>query len=108
MAYSMRMPTVIGLAALGMMVACPAMATTPLPGLVNLNFLDYTGNAPKDSFQAVTPVAWTGGQNLIFIVTPGDASVASSGCGSTYLSTSGCPSTLAIPGGYNAVEADAN
>jgi hypothetical protein len=84
------------------------MATTPLPGLVNLNFLDYTGSAPKASFQSVDPVGWTGGANLIFIVTPGDASVASSGCGSTYLSTSGCPSTLAITGGYNAVEADAN
>lgn len=31
-----------------------------------------------------------------------------SACGSTYLTTSGCPSTLAIAGGYNAVEADGN
>jgi len=29
-------------------------------------------------------------------------------CGSTYLSTWGCPSTLNIPGGYNEVEADGN
>jgi hypothetical protein len=84
------------------------MAATPLPGLVNLNFLDYTGSAPKAPFSSVNPVGWTGGSNLIFIVTPGDASVPSSGCGSTYLSTYGCPSTLGITGGYNAVEADAN
>jgi len=81
---------------------------TPLPGLTNLDFLSYSGSAPKAGFTAVNPTGWTGGSGLIFIVTPGNASNPSSGCGSTYLTTYGCPSTLAIPGGYNAVEADAN
>lgn len=79
-----------------------------LPGLTNLNFLSYTGSAPKSSFTSNDPVGWTGGTDLVFIATPGNASVPSSGCGSTYLSTYGCPSTLAIKGGYNEVEADAN
>jgi PEP-CTERM motif len=99
----------IGLAALGLaMVAGPAVATTPLPGLINLNFLNYTGSAPKNYFTNVDPTGWTGGSGLIFIATPGTSSIPSAGCGSTYLTTYGCPSTLAIKGGYNEVEADAN
>jgi PEP-CTERM motif len=109
MTLSLRMPAVIGLTALGLfMVAGPAVATTPLPGLVNLNFLDYTGSAPKDYFTNVDPVGWTGGSSLVFIATPGTSSIPSSGCGSTYLTTYGCPGTLEIKGGYNEVEADAN
>jgi PEP-CTERM motif len=105
----MKMTGAIGLAALGLsVVAGPAMATTPLPGLENLNFLDYTGLAPKSSFTDNAPVGWTGGSGLIFVATPGNMSVPSSGCGSTYLTTYGCPSTLSITGGYNEVEADAN
>jgi hypothetical protein len=102
------MPAAIGLTALGLMVTGPALATTPLPGLVNLNFLNYTGSAPKSSFTSNNPVGWTGGSGLIFIATPGNSSIPSSGCGSTYLTTYGCPGTLAIKGGYNEVEADAN
>lgn len=83
-------------------------ANPPLPGLTNLNFLSYTGSAPKNSFSSVNPTGWTGGGGLIFIATPGNALNANSACGSTYLTTYGCPSTLAIPGGYNEVEADAN
>ncbi len=47
-------------------------------------------------------------RNLIFIAKPGTASNPNTACGSTYLTTYGCPSTLAIPGGYNEVEADGN
>jgi hypothetical protein len=79
-----------------------------LPGLVNLNFLSYSGDAPKNYFGNVDPTGWTGGSGLIFIDTPGGSSNPSSACGSTYLQTYGCPSTLGIPGGYNYVEADGN
>lgn len=85
----------------------PAQAV-PLPNLTNLNFLSYTGASPKNTFAAVNPTGWTGGSGLIFIDKPGDSSNPSSACGSTYLQTYGCPSTLAIPGGYNYVEADGN
>lgn len=85
-----------------------AHANPLLPGLTNLNFLSYSGTAPKASFTSVNPDGWTGGTGLIFIDTPGDASNPNSACGSIYLSTYGCPSTLAIPGGYNYVEADGN
>jgi len=81
----------------------------PLPGLTNLNFLSYTGNNPKDSFTAVNPTGWTGGNGLIFIDKPGTSSSdPTTACGPTYLSTYGCPSNLAIKGGYNQVEADGN
>lgn len=88
-------------------LACGAQAI-PLPGLVNLNFLSYSGSAPKNYFTNVNPTGWTGGSGLIFIDQPGNASNPSSACGSIYLQTYGCPSTLAIPGGYNYVEADGN
>ena len=89
------------------LVTFPAQATT-LPGLTNLNFLSYSGSAPKNAFTSVNPDGWTGGSGLILIDTPGDATNSNSACGSTYLDTWGCPSTLAIPGGYNYVEADGN
>jgi hypothetical protein len=84
-----------------------AKANPYLPGLTNLNFLSYTGSAPKSSFTSNDPTGWTGGGGLIFIATPGNSSVPSAGCGSTYLTTYGCPHTLPI-GPYNEVEADAN
>ena len=109
MSISERIKLAAGLMAVGVSLgATQAMAATPLPGLTNLNFLSYTGAPPKSEFVSNQPTGWTGGSGLIFIATPGDSSVPSSGCGSTYLSTYGCPSTLAIPGGYNEVEADAN
>ncbi len=90
------------------LLACMAQAV-PLPNLQNLNFLQYTGSAPKNSFGAVNPVGWTGGTGLIFIDAPGTSSSSPvTACGPTYLQTYGCPSTLAIPGGYNLVEADGN
>jgi len=86
-----------------------AAADTPLPGLTNLNFLTYTGSAPKNSFTSVNPTGWTGGSGLIFIDGPGtSAADPTTACGPTYLSTYGCPSALAITGGYNLVEADGN
>lgn len=85
-----------------------ANANPLLPGLTNLNFLSYSGSAPKDYFVNVNPDGWTGGNGLIFVDQPGNASNPNSACGSIYLQTYGCPSTLAIPGGYNYVEADGN
>jgi hypothetical protein len=88
---------------------CLAQANPSLPNLQNLNFLQYTGSAPKNSFNAVDPVGWTGGSGLIFITAPGTStSDPTTACGPTYLSTWGCPSDLAIAGGYNEVEADGN
>ena len=81
----------------------------PLPNLLNLNFLQFTGSPPKNTFGAVNPVGWTGGSGLIFIDAPGTSPLdPTTACGPTYLSTYGCPSNLAIPGGYNEVEADGN
>jgi hypothetical protein len=48
-------------------------------------------------------------ERLIYIDAPGTSTTSPvTACGSTYLSTWGCPSTLNIPGGYNEVEADGN
>jgi hypothetical protein len=96
----------IGLVAAAM--ASVSAQAVPLPNLTNLNFLSYSGASPKNSFSAVNPTGWTGGSGLIFIDQPGNASNPNSACGSIYLQTYGCPSTLAIPGGYNYVEADGN
>ena len=110
MSWNLLRVAAVGLPAIAVSLgaAHTARANPALPGLTNLNFLSYTGSAPKNSFTSVAPTGWTGGSGLIFIATPGNASTPSSGCGSTYLTTYGCPSTLAIPGGYNEVEADAN
>lgn len=96
------------LAGAALAVVAATASAVPLPGLVNLNFLSYTGSAPKNYFVNVQPVGWTGGHDLIFIDQPGNASNPNSACGSTYLQTYFCPSTLAIKGGYNYVEADGN
>jgi hypothetical protein len=86
-----------------------AHADPSLPGLPNLDFLSYTGASPKNYFTNVDPTGWTGGGNLIFIDTPGNSSNPNTACGSIYLTTYGCPSTLGINGGnYNYVEADGN
>lgn len=105
----LRTSFAVGCCALGFsLLTGPALAD-PLPNLTNLNFLNYTGSAPKNYFNNVKPVGWTGGSGLIFIADSStSASDPASPCGSTYLSTYGCPSTLAIPGGYNVVEADGN
>lgn len=100
----------VGLAAVGLSLglAYSAQANPYLPGLTNLNFLSYSGAAPKNEFTSVDPTGWTGGTSLVFIATPGTSSNPNAACGSTYLQTYKCPSTLAIPGGYNEVEADGN
>ena len=92
-----------------LLAAVSAQAFPTLPNLLNLNFLQYTGVAPKYYFNSVNPVGWTGGSGLIFIDAPGTSNASPvTACGPTYLQTYGCPSTLAIPGGYNYVEADGN
>jgi hypothetical protein len=95
--------------ALSGVVGSSAQADPLLPNLPNLNFLQYSGAAPKNSFTAVDPMGWTGGSGLIFIDAPGTSTTSPvTACGTTYLSTWGCPSTLAIKGGYNEVQADGN
>lgn len=102
----------VGCCAIGLSILTGSAQADPyLPGLTNLNFLSYTGSAPKDYFTNVDPTGWTKspGGNLIFIDGPGtSASDPTTACGPVYLSTYGCPSALAIPGGYNIVEADGN
>ena len=85
------------------LVAYSAQAYQTLPNLVNLNFSDYSGLSPKNSFAAVDPVGWTGGSGLIFInLTSGLNKQAAS---PVYLTTYGNPA-----GSYsgNYVEADGN
>jgi hypothetical protein len=95
--------------ALSLGVSASANADPVLPNLPNLNFLQYSGTAPKGRFTSVDPVGWTGGSGLIFIDAPGTSTTSPvTACGTTYLSTWGCPSTLNIKGGYNEVEADGN
>ena len=101
----------VGLSAIALSLGLvgSAQADPFLPNLENLNFLSYTGSAPKNYFTNVDPVGWTGGSGLIFIDAPGTSNTSAvTACGPTYLQTYGCPSTLAIPGGYNEVEADGN
>lgn len=74
---------------------------TFLPGVSNLNFLDYTGSAPKNYFTNVVPTGWTGGTGLIFIDAPGTADNGS------YLSVYP-PFPTNSPVGGNFVEADGN
>jgi len=107
---ALRRSVTVGLVALSLsFLAYPAQANPVLPNLTNLNFLDYSGNDPKDAFTAVNPTGWTGGNGLIFVTSSGtSAADPATACGPTYLSTYGCPSTLAIAGGYNQVEADGN
>lgn len=106
--HTLRNAFLAGAAVAAMAAMSLSASAVPLPGLTNLNFLSYTGVAPKASFTSVNPTGWTGGSGLIFIAKPGDSSNPNSACGGIYLSTYFCPSTLAIPGGYNYVEADGN
>jgi hypothetical protein len=72
-----------------------------LPNVNNLNFVDYTGVAPKGYFTQVNPTGWTGGGDLIFVDAPGTADDGS------YLSVYG-PFPNSAPTGGNFVEADGN
>jgi hypothetical protein len=91
--------------ALSMGMAVSAHADPTLPGLLNLNFVDYTGSAPKDVFTAVAPVGWTGGTGLISVDAPGTATTTVSTHGNAY-ATYLDPG--AVPGGGNYVQADGN
>ena len=105
----LRKSFAIGFCAIGLSLVPHSAKATALPNLLNLNFLDYTGSAPKASFTSVDPTGWTGGSGLIYIDSSGTSTTsATTACGTTYLATYGCPTTLAIPGGYNEVEADGN
>jgi len=90
----------LSVAALPLM-ASAAKADPYLPNVSNLNFVNYTGNAPKDYFTNVNPVGWTGGNGLIFIDAPGTADNGS------YLSVYS-PFPTNSPVGGNFVEADGN
>src|SRR5664279_168445 len=87
------------------LLACSAQAGF-LPNVSNLNFINYTGSAPKGSFSSVNPVGWTGGTGLIFIDGPGAPGCAACADGPVYLSVYGPFPTPPIPGNY--VEADGN
>jgi len=112
MRIALRKSAVVGFLGVGLsLLTIPAQADPALPipaGILNFLAQNPGGSAPKTGFSSFSPVGWTGGGDLVFIATPGGTGVSSSACGSTYLTTAGCPSTLAIPGGYNEVEADGN
>ncbi len=92
----------LGVAAVGLSLFTPSAHADPfLPGVKNLNFLDYTGSTPKNYFTNVNPVGWTGGSGLIFIDAPGTADDGS------YLSVYS-PFPKNSPVGGNFVEADGN
>jgi hypothetical protein len=96
------MLSAMGFLAIGFSLSVqPVRADSFLPNVSNLNFLDYTGAAPKDYFTNVKPVGWTGGTGLIFIDAPGTADNGS------YLSVYK-PFPANSPAGGNFVEADGN
>jgi len=80
-----------------------AMAYDALPNLENLDFTQYSGNAPKDTFTAVNPVGWTGGSGLIYIDSQTYSQSAAGGTNG--IMTYGNP-TGSVTGNY--VEADGN
>ena len=88
------------LAAALSLIACATQAT-PLPGLTNQDFTQYSGSAPKACFSCVNPVGWSGGSGLIFIDAPGTATSTTGGIG-VYGPFSDPPT------GGNFVEADGN
>lgn len=88
------------------LVTCAANAFPFLPGVQNLNFINYTGSAPKASFTSVNPTGWTGGGGLIYIDSPGAPGCATCADGPTYLTTYGPFPNPPIAGNY--VEADGN
>ena len=83
------------------LIACATQAT-PLPGLTNQDFTQYTGSAPKNCFSCVNPVGWTGGSGLIYIDAPGTATSNANGTIPVYGPFSDPPT------GGNFVQADGN
>ncbi len=100
---SFRRVLAVGVSAIALSgFAHGAYAYPALPNLVNLNFQQYTGLAPKNSFQNVDPVGWTGGTGLI--------SIDSTTAGAQATDPGGIE-TYGNPGGSytgNYVEADGN
>lgn len=88
------------------LVAFTAQAFAFLPGVQNLNFVNYDGSAPKGAFTSVRPTGWTGGGGLIFVDAPGAPGCNTCADGSTYLTTYGPFPNPPIAGNY--VEADGN
>jgi len=107
MTVSMRKSAALGLTAIGLSLglASAAQAFPVLPGLTNLDFISYTGIAPKTLFTVVKPTGWTGGTGLISIDAPGTATLNSQAHGNAY-ATYGDPGP--VPGGGNFVQADGN
>ena len=83
-------------------LSTPGHASPFLPNVQNLDFLDYTGAAPKNSFTAVDPVGWTGGSGLIYVDAP-DTAESSHGGIPVY-----GPFPTSSPVGGNFVQADGN
>ncbi len=103
MALSLRIFSAVGFFALGTsFLTNPLLADSFLPNVSNLNFVNYTGAAPKNSFTSVDPVGWTGGTGLIFIDAPGTAESGNGG-----IPVYG-PFPVNSPAGGNFVQADGN
>ena len=93
--------TSAGFVAIGMsLVGAGSARADFLPNVANLNFVNYTGVAPKASFTQVNPTGWVGGGGLIFVDSPGSAD------SSTYLTVYGPFPNPPIAGNF--VEADGN
>jgi hypothetical protein len=96
------------LSAMGVFALCTSSLSVPLradsflPNVSNLDFVNYTGAAPKNSFTAVNPVGWTGGTGLIYIDAPGTAESGNGG-----IPVYG-PFPTNSPAGGNFVQADGN
>jgi hypothetical protein len=108
----MRVSCAIGFFAVGLsLLTDSAQANNPPLPAPNLNFLlqNPGGTPTKSPFTSFNPQGWTGGSGLIFVDSNSTSNTdPTSACGPTYLQTYGCPSKLAITGGYNEVEADGN
>ena len=92
--------------ALPAMVSAGASAAPFLPGVQNLNFVDYTGVAPKAPFTSVAPTGWVGGGNLIYVDSPGAPGCNTCADGGPQIVTYGPFPNPPIAGNY--VEADGN
>lgn len=90
-----------------------ADALPALPGLTNQDFVSFSGATPKNTFTAVDPTGWSGGNGLIYIDSnqPGQGATGGSVNGNpSVIPTYFGPSVISgLDGGhYNYVEADGN
>lgn len=102
MLIALRKSLALGFFGIGLSLLPNTAQADNLPNVQNLNFVDFTGAAPKNSFSTVNPVGWTGGTGLIYIDAPGTATSTSGGIG-VY-----GPFPNNSPVGGNFVEADGN